>query len=153
MEKYPESLFPLIVQSMADFAKRIVAARPSAQADTRHYSNPAFLLRCYAGLVLDAAGQEVAVTVDVQRRDDGKISIASDLCMDNGTIVLSGPAPLLPAHGRDAASREAIKQWQEGFERFLAASETAVLALMALEVAEPAREPEHGNGPQNTRMF
>ena len=153
MEQELENLFLLIRQSMSDFASRIVAAKPGAKSDVGHYSNSAFLLRSYAGFRVDAAGDEVGVTVDVKRHDDGGISIDSEICMADGVIVMPGPAARLSANSPDPASNDAVTQWQEKFKRFLDMSEPLVLAAICQMATAPASQPQHGDGTQKTSMF
>lgn len=150
MEKYIENLFLRIGQSTSDFASRIVAAKPAAKPDVGHYSSPAFLLRSYAGFRIDDAGEEVAVTVDVKRQEDGGISIDSDISMDDGAIVMTGPAVKFSA---GKLLDDAIEQWQDKFEHFLRTSEPMVLAAISTMVAAPAPEPEAEDGLQNPGMF
>jgi hypothetical protein len=151
MEKYIENLLSRIGQSTSDFANRIVAAKPAAKPDVGHYSNAAFLLRSYAGFRIDDVGEEVAITVDVKRHEDGKISIDSDICMDDGSFVMTGPQVKFSAAAPNSASNEAITQWQAKFEQFLRTSEPVVLAAISTMVAPPAPEPE--DSQQNPSMF
>lgn len=151
MEKYIESLFPLIGKSMADFASRIVAAKPAAKADIGHYANSAFLLRSYARFRVDAAGEEVAVTVEVKRHKDGRMTIASDVCLADGAIVIAGPALTCFAESLKTPSNAAVSQWYEKFEHFLRTSEPVVLAALSLQVT--AQAPQHSKGHQDTGVF
>lgn len=153
MEQELENLFLLIGRSMTDFASRIVAANPAAKADVGNYSNAAFLLRSYAGFRLEGAGEEVAVTVDVKRHDDGQISINSDICMDDGVMPMTGPAAKFSADISDLTSNEAITEWQEKFKRFLDMSEPVMLAAISQMVAAPAPERPQGDDPQSNSIF
>lgn len=151
MEKYIESLFPLIGKSMADFASRIVAAKPAAKADIGHYANSASLLRSYARFRMDADGEEVAVTVEVERHDHGRMSIASAVCMADGAIVIEGPALTCFAESLKTASNAAVSQWYKKFEHFLRTFEPVVLAGLSPMVTAQTRQ--HSESPQDTGVF
>lgn len=127
MEKYIESLFDHVRQSSTDFADRMAAVLPSIKPKVGSYSNAAFLLRAYVSFVGDA-DEELAVSIDIMHHPDGTISIETDICTDDGTIVADGPSARFSAANLNSASSDAVNAWQKKFELFLRASEPLVLA-------------------------
>lgn len=109
----------------AAFAQRMRDSMPSMLVDVGHYSTDAFLMRSFVSLRSDNQGDELALTVNIAtppvNAANSMISIESDLCLDNGTIVTMGPCakldPSSPGFGK------ALSEWTTDFYAFLADSE------------------------------
>jgi hypothetical protein len=129
MEKYLEVLAADVAAKSAEFATRIQLSMPSIICDVGQYSNEAFLLRSFVSLRADNNGDELAVTVDIKSpTKSGTISIESDVCRDDGTIIASGPAIQFPAVGPGSA--KTASSWSESFDAFLDDSEPEVLEVL-----------------------
>jgi hypothetical protein len=121
-----------VLAKSGEFAERIRGLLPSILSDVGYYSNDAFFLRSYVSLRIDNEGDELAMTVDITapsaRDPSSAISIASDICQGDGTIVVSGPGGTFGAstQGCDAA----ISSWNSKFDEFLEASESDVLEML-----------------------
>jgi hypothetical protein len=118
-----------VLAKSAEFATRIQGHMPSVQIDVGHYSNDAFMLRSYVSIRADNDGDELAMTVDIRTLpaiDAGTtISIESDICMDDGTIVAAGPSAVF---GDSALNSEVhISAWCKEFDAFLRKSEHRVV--------------------------
>jgi hypothetical protein len=114
----------------AAFAARIQNHFPTVLFDVGNYSNDAFVLRSYVSFRADNDGDELAVTVDITAEpaieaSTAAISIESDICLDDGTIIATGPRAIV----RDSAqgSEATISAWFKEFDAFLIASEHSVL--------------------------
>jgi hypothetical protein len=135
MSTQKENLLALtanVLAKSAGFAERIRGLLPSILCDVGYYSNDAFFLRSYVSLRTDNEGDELAMTVDITAPSasdaNSTVSIASDVCLDDGTIAVSGPSATLGAStpGFEAA----ISSWNNEFDEFLKASEVDVLNVL-----------------------
>jgi hypothetical protein len=135
MSTQKQNLFALTANVLAKstgFGERIQGLLPSILFDVGYYSNDAFILRSYVSLRTHNEGGELAMTVDITASspDDSSptISIASDVCLDDGTIVISGPGGTFRtlAPGFEAA----ISSWNSEFDEFLNAAEADVLNVL-----------------------
>lgn len=116
----------------ADFARRVRDSMPSILIDVGHYSNDAYLLRAFVSLRNDNQGDELAMTVNIKAPPANAtkitITIESDLCLDNGTIVATGPCAKLDP-SRPSFQKE-ISAWSEEFAAFLHNSEIEARNVM-----------------------
>jgi hypothetical protein len=121
-----------VLAKSASFAEGIQRALPSILCDVGYYSNDAFFLRSYVSLRTDNEGDELAMTVDITAPSasdpSSTISIESDVCLDDGTIVASGPSGKF---GTSTTGFEAaISSWTNQFDEFLKASEVDVINVL-----------------------
>lgn len=141
MQNDLSTLTETVLAKSADFASRMRRDFPSLLCDVGHYSNEAFLLRSFVGLRADNQGDELALTIDVAIRPPSvygiDLTIESDLCLEDGTIVATGPAAKF-----DSASPTFVLDvlgWGEAFDVFVAESQKKLsLALAAIVAARPA---------------
>jgi hypothetical protein len=105
---------------------------PSILCDVGHYSTEAFLLRSFVSLRSDNEGDELAMTVDITTQSASdtspKFSIESDICLDDGTIVATGPSAKFDASSRHFEAD--ISSWSKEFDAFLKASEVDVINVL-----------------------
>lgn len=114
-----------VVAKSADFAHRMQTLVPSAIVDVGHYSNTSFLLRSFVSLRGDNQGGELAMTVDITRPSSNEeqvfISISSDLSLDDGSVLKTGPSAKLDPSC--AGFERQIAAWANEFVVFLSSSE------------------------------
>lgn len=112
----------------AAFFTRMRRYYPSLICDVGHYSNEAFLLRSFVSLRCDNQADELALAIDVTvlstSDTDAVLSVECDVCLDNGTIVATGPSRELvtssPTFEQDVLS------WGKEFDAFISESKTKV---------------------------
>jgi hypothetical protein len=121
-----------VLAKSAEFATRIQGVVPWTLCDVGHYSTEAFLLRSFVSLRSDNDGDELAMSVDItaQSGSDASttISIQSDVCLNDGTILAKGPIAEFKSPG--PAAETAISSWNREFEAFLKASEADVVRTL-----------------------
>jgi hypothetical protein len=118
-----------VLARSTEFAMRIQSRLPAVLFDVGHYSNDASLLRSYVSRRAENDGDEVAMTVEVTARPTIdqmiSVSIESDICMDDGTIIATGPSATIV--GSAPADEAVTSTWSKEFDAFLSASEHRVL--------------------------
>jgi hypothetical protein len=121
-----------VLAKSAEFAKRIQGVAPSILCDIGHYSNESFLLRAFVSLRSDNDSDELAMTVDItaQPRSDESttISIRSDVCLDDGTVLAEGPSAEFES--ASLGNETAISSWNKEFDAFLKTSEVDVVQVL-----------------------
>jgi hypothetical protein len=136
-----------VLAKSASFAEGIQRALPSILCDVGYYSTDAFFLRSYVSLRTDNEGDELAMTVDITAPSasdpSSTISIESDVCLDDGTIVVLGPSVKF---GTSTPGFEAaISSWTDEFDKFLKASEVDVINVLQ-EMLSKKDKPSHSLG-------
>lgn len=81
------------------------------------YSNSAFPLRGYLAFIKSRDGDEIAITINIQKKGE-QLIICSDIAGDNGTIVSDGPSLILPNLDDDNFDVE-FNKWLTMFVDFL----------------------------------
>jgi hypothetical protein len=127
-----------VLAKLAELAEGIHRSRPSIFCDVGYYSNDAFFLRSYVSLRIDNEGEGLALTVDITapsaNESSATIAIESDVCLDDGTMVVAGPSgkfgTLTP--GLEAA----LCSWADEFDAFLKASEVDVLNVLEARMSK-----------------
>jgi hypothetical protein len=126
-----------VLTKLAAFGARMKSCLPPILCDVGHYSSEAFLLRSFVSLRRDNYGDELALTVDikVQTETGGSttLSMESGLCLDNGTIVATGPGAVFTASSPDFEA--AVASWNRGFDVFLKESEIEAIAILRKMIA------------------
>jgi hypothetical protein len=134
MEKYLATLVERVSNGSKEFAARVQASVPSIIADVGHYSNEAYLLRSFVSLRADNDGYELALTVDITRPPNGgMVSIESDVCLDDGTIIASGPTARFDMMNSNSAAEASF--WSKNFDEFLEKAEPEVVQVLSEMVA------------------
>lgn len=133
MEKYLEALVANVSAKSATFAERIQFSVPSIICEVGQYPNEAFLLRSFVSLRAENNGDELALTVDITRPTNDKISVESDVSMDDGTIIATGPAIELSCASPDAS--ELALLWSRNFDEFLEKSTPELVRVLSDMVA------------------
>lgn len=133
MEKYLEALVDDVSAKSATFAERIRLSVPSIICEVGQYPNEAYLLRSFVSLRADNNGDELALTVDITRPRNDTILVESDVSLDNGTIIATGPSIELSATNPDAA--EAAILWSKKFDEFLENSTPGLVQVLSEMVA------------------
>jgi hypothetical protein len=114
------------------FAKRLQGCMPTILCDVGHYSNEAFLLRSFVSLRSNDQSDELAMSVDItaceQSDSSTTISVESDLCLEDGTVVATGPSGKFDASSPEV-ERE-IASWNKAFEDFLTESEVEAIKIL-----------------------
>lgn len=118
-----ETLWLRLHDVLLAFAEKLCTVDPTLVRRLERTKNDTFLLRVYLSLSKQTQGDEVAICVDV-RRVDQELIVESDACMDDGTIIATGPCAALS--GNESDWNTAICDWLDEFERFLKENETAV---------------------------
>jgi hypothetical protein len=129
-----------VLAKSEEFAQRLRSSLPSVLVEVAHYSNDAFLLRSFVSLRGDNQGAELALTVNITKppvdQTGQTIHIESDLCMDDGTIVIAGPGatldPSKPGFEQD------LSVWTAEFAVFLDTSETDAINAVRELVLKPS---------------
>lgn len=133
-----------VLTKSAAFAERMQGFLPSILCDVGHYSNDSFLLRSFVSLRGDNKGDELAMTVDIttQSVSDTRttVSIESDICLDNGTIVATGPSARLDSQSPQFEAD--ISSWSKEFDTFLKAAECDALNVLR-EMMSKKSKPSH----------
>ncbi len=80
-------------------------------------ANDYFPLRVYMSFIKSSEGEEIAICVSIQNRDN-QVFIDSDISKDNGEIIINGPSSLLPNIG-DVDFELRFSKWLKAFEHFL----------------------------------
>jgi hypothetical protein len=136
-----------VLAKSAEFATRIQGFLPSILCDVGHYSNDAFLLRSFVSLRTHNEGDELAMTVDIKTQSATEasttISIETDLCLDDGTIVATGPSAEFETSSRGFET--AISSWSKNFDAFLHASEVDVLNVLTEMISQKSKVSSRPN--------
>jgi hypothetical protein len=126
-----------VLAKSEEYATRMTAYLPSILCDVGHYSTEAFLMRSFVSLRSDNDGDELAMTVDIRAQPEtgGRttISVESGLCLDNGTIVATGPSGKFDASSADF--EVAIASWNSEFDVFLKGSEIEAITVLRKMIA------------------
>lgn len=109
----------------AVLARKLRGANLALSSSIGHTANNAFLLRAYLALKKHAQGDELAVIVDV-RDVDGQLVIASNVGMDDGTIVAQGGVTEISISEDASTCAHAIDDWFLEFEEFLGTNEQTI---------------------------
>jgi hypothetical protein len=129
-----------VLAKSAEFAQRLRGSLPSVLVEVGHYSNDAFLLRSFVSLRGDNQGAELAMTVNITRPPSNQakqiISIESDLCLDDGTIVAAGPGATLDPS--NSGFEQDLSVWTAEFAVFLDASEADAIDALREIVLKPS---------------
>jgi hypothetical protein len=114
------------------FAKRLQGRLPTILCEVGHFSNEAFLLRSFVSLRSDDQSDELAMSVDITTHPKGDrsttIRIDSDLCLDDGTILATGPSGEFDAASPELETQTAL--WSEAFDVFLNESEDEAIEIL-----------------------
>jgi hypothetical protein len=124
MTNYLDDISSHVREKMNAFAQRVSASVPSIICNVDWYPTDAYFLRSFVSLRTDDDGDELALTVNITRlAPDNTVSIESGICMEDGTVVASGPSTTL-RHVRNLAA------WMNQFDEFLQESEPHVIKLL-----------------------
>jgi hypothetical protein len=131
-EHYVNMIWQRLEPQLVDFAQRIAASNPALTYSVGRSENAAFPLRAYATLSrsADAQESEVAVTVDA-KAEDGRMTVSSDVCLDNGEVIAEGPMVAIGLSESAEDGEGALRTWIAEFEKFLTSAESSVAALVA----------------------
>lgn len=122
MKTNPDSFGLEIESLLRKFRDRINVRLNGEYCYIGSSTSEAFQFRAYAAVT--ARGRELAVTVDVKNTDSG-ISVVSDLCWDDGQLVVQGPAASIGATGIEGHSE--VKLWIAQFDQFLKIAMTSMV--------------------------
>jgi hypothetical protein len=141
-ENAVSALRAAVLVKLGKYAKRLQGHMPTVLCEVGHFSNESFLLRAFVSLRTDVDSDELALSVDItsQRRINASttVSVESDLCLDNGTIVAAGPSAEFDASSPQAAAE--IFSWNKAFDAFLTESEAeAITVLRAMSSGQTQR--------------
>jgi hypothetical protein len=105
-----------VLQAMKD---DIVGSDATLTVEVMREDNDAFLLRAHLAVRRTSGGNEVAVTVDAQRRN-GMLTLAADICSDEGKVLFAGPQLSLPIDESSTVAVETVvENWLQDLARFL----------------------------------
>ncbi|WP_143605985.1 immunity protein TriTu family protein [Variovorax sp. 54] len=122
-----EALWLRLHTTLSTLAEKIAMSDSSVIRDVGRTSNGTFLLRAYLAFRRSVDGEELAITVDI-RGDDKQMAIESDICKEDGTVLMTGPpAEILWTEG----VQPALDDWVREFEQFLSKSEAEIVAAVS----------------------
>jgi hypothetical protein len=125
-----ETLWLRVHAALSAFSGKVAMIDPSLISDIGRTKNDAFALRAYLALRRSAGNEEVAITVDVQS-DKERMTIESDACKDDGTVLAVGPSAEIQLSGDDQIAQHALDRWAREFDQFLSATETEIVTAAA----------------------
>jgi hypothetical protein len=74
-----------------EFSRSVSEREPRLQCRVRFSDNESFVLRAYVASTNVKDGKEISITADAQLMNNSLI-VDSDLCTDDGEVLISGPA-------------------------------------------------------------
>ncbi|MNX95333.1 hypothetical protein D3C86_1276040 [compost metagenome] len=122
-----EALWLRLHTTLPTLAEKIVMSDSSVIRDVGRTSNGAFLLRAYLAFRRSVDGEELAITVDI-RGDDKQMAIESDVCKEDGTVLVIGPLAKIQW---TESVQPALDDWMREFEQFLSKSEAEIAAAVS----------------------
>lgn len=81
------------------------------------HSNGSFPLRTYLSIRREGGERELAITIDV-KATDRDWELCSDICYEDGTVLLAGPTAIMSSADTTARQRGSL-EWTEQLRRFL----------------------------------
>jgi hypothetical protein len=81
--------------------------------------NDHFPLRAYLSFLRDRTGDEIAVSVDVVKNNDGGYAVQCDLSKGDGEILAEMPSLNIELNAPTIENSASIDRWVTNFERFL----------------------------------
>jgi hypothetical protein len=113
-----EVLWPRLQEVLRAFAEEIAVNDPTLIIDIGRSANDAFPLRAYLAFRRHADGEEFAVAIDVQSNDQ-QITIESDVSLDDGKVICSGPSTTVATLADMRNLENSIDDWMREFEPWL----------------------------------
>jgi len=123
-------LWPQLCALLEAFASRVQMLNPTLKCTVAHSENDAFLMRGYLSFRANDDGDEVAISVDVQRREH-LLVVTSDICWDDGRIIATGPNVSISACDDGENLRAVFNEWIDHFQQFLYDSEPALFEALS----------------------
>lgn len=126
MTTLADTLWSRLHERLAAFAGRLIADDASLVSGFDHQANGPNLLRGSLSLVRSRDGDEVAITVGVQRKARA-LTIDACACAEDGRVLADGPAAMILLTDGDQGVEAAVDSWLREFERFLVTCQPAVV--------------------------
>jgi hypothetical protein len=125
-----EALWLRLHAILSVFAEKLAAVDPALVRDLGRTANDAFVLRGFLAFRRSADGEEVAITVDIQN-DGQHMTVTSDVCKDDGRVVVAGPSAAIRLSEPERSVEIAINDWLHEFDQFLLKHESEVVAAVS----------------------